>query len=236
MISSILAFVATTELMGEHTRIILTTIVGSTTIIVGFLQAMNGLCSYGTRGVMHEAVAIDLRDMRNNLRMLRNKLGFEEGSNLKTISNPPEEGKEFEQDTFEAIQNKFEQSLSGCKSIVPLELSEAFDGTYSTSGTLFFSIKNAKHNENVYGAGFPISVFSIRLTDILVKEISGYPLFPLILPDGHKRVEKTFKFFERKTKIMLTFMKINSNDYAVLSFGRMKIKLSKGIRRFSLIL
>jgi len=202
MISGILAFVATTDLVTEdRTVTMLTTIVGSTAIIVGFLQAMNGLCSYKARGVMHEAVAIDLRDMRNSMRMLRTKLGFGEIYDLNTDDkgtiNPAGGGNEseyYEQDTFESIQSKFEQCLFGCKSAVPLELNEAFDGLASVC-KMMCSTKNLKYRQDRYGDKFPGHCFQIRFYDILAAQISSHPLFPLIVPDSKKALEKATEIY-----------------------------------------
>ena len=134
MISSILAFLATTKLFDVRATIIINTIVGSTSGVVVFLQTMSGICAYGTRGAMHEAVAIDLRDLRDDLVLLRCKLGLEDYmQNIKQdVCDESDEEDEYEYDrSFESIQNRFQQSLSGCKSNVPMELSEAFHGVKS---------------------------------------------------------------------------------------------------------
>jgi hypothetical protein len=132
MISSILAFVATSELFDVRATIIINTIVGSTSGVVVFLQTMCGICAYGTRCAMHEAVAIDLRDLRDDLVLLRCKLGLEDYTqNIKQdVCDESDEEDEYDH-SFESIQNRFQQSLSGCKSNVPMELSEAFHGVKS---------------------------------------------------------------------------------------------------------
>jgi hypothetical protein len=58
MLSSILAFMATSKLFDEKTKIIINTIVGSTSAIVVFLQTMSGVCNYGTRAAMHDSVSL----------------------------------------------------------------------------------------------------------------------------------------------------------------------------------
>jgi hypothetical protein len=58
MLSSILAFMATSKLFDEKTKIIINTIVGCTSAIVVFLQTMSGVCDYGTRAAMHDSVSL----------------------------------------------------------------------------------------------------------------------------------------------------------------------------------
>lgn len=196
MISSILAFIATTELVEARLKIILTTIVGSTTIVVGFLQAMNGLCAYGTRAVMHQAVALDLRDMRNNLRLLRCKLGYIETHHKGKASEirDPELGEDEEdryQGTFESIQDKFEQSLFGCKSPIPVGISEAFDGLHSSRYTTG-SLLNFEHQVNVYGTYYRWERLAFKQFDILGTQIIDYPFFPFFLPRASDTLRKSF--------------------------------------------
>jgi len=93
MISNILAFVATTDLINERTKIILNTIVGSTSGIVVFLQTMSGICDYGTRGAMHNGAAIDLGDLRDDLVLSGFKLGLTEVHREKTNLAGEEEDK-----------------------------------------------------------------------------------------------------------------------------------------------
>ena len=55
MIPSSLAFMAATDLIDENMKLILNTVVGSTSAFIVFLQVMSGICSYRTRGAMHKS-------------------------------------------------------------------------------------------------------------------------------------------------------------------------------------
>ena len=78
MIASILAFVASSSLIEERTKDIIATIVGSTSGVVVFLQTMAGVCNYGTRAAMHASAAIDLRDLRDEIVLIKFKVKKEE--------------------------------------------------------------------------------------------------------------------------------------------------------------
>eukprot|EP00533_Pseudo-nitzschia_delicatissima_P012241 CAMPEP_0197264096 /NCGR_PEP_ID=MMETSP1432-20130617/1593_1 /TAXON_ID=44447 /ORGANISM="Pseudo-nitzschia delicatissima, Strain UNC1205" /LENGTH=311 /DNA_ID=CAMNT_0042728705 /DNA_START=141 /DNA_END=1076 /DNA_ORIENTATION=+ len=205
MFSSIVAFVATTELnIEDRTKVILTTIVGVTTIAVGFLQAMNSLCSYGTRAVMHQSVALDLRDRKSNLRILRIKLGYigQQMSRSRDVNNFA--GEEMDEDeysdgTFESIRDKFEQSLIGCKSPIPVEIDEAFSGFEASlhgAGT----IMNDKVFIDLYGPKFPFEILFFKQDDIVAKQIMDYPLFPFSLPRASQVVKNSRELLRTELK------------------------------------
>ena len=202
MFSSILAFVATTELIENRMKIILTTIVGATTTFVGFLQAMNSLCSYGTRAIMHQSVIIDLRDQKNHLRMLRIKLGYVEAglvSSEDTFVDEEDGDDEYNEGTFESIQDKFEQSLSGCKSTIPVEISEAFFG-FETSLSGIWTMASFKIFVDHYGPKYPWEMLGLIPDDIVAKEIMDYPLFPFRLPSPSKVVKNSRERFRKQYK------------------------------------
>jgi hypothetical protein len=196
MISSILAFVATTELIDETPKIILNTFVGSTSGIVVFLQTMSGICNYGIRGAMHEGVAIDLRDLRDDLVLIGFKLGFtEDQQGSKNPSATPTGEEEEDSDelntSFESIQSRFQQILSGCKSNVPMELMESFHGIKSN---LMVGGSKATHEyfADIYGDPNTIDQkLEFKVYDILASEILEDRFFPLYLPDSKRIVEET---------------------------------------------
>ena len=202
--TSIFALLAAAELVSvsAENKKILTVTAGIVPLFVIFFQGLNSYCSYKTKGAMHESVALDLRDMRNNLRMLRTKLGFVEIYDLNTdattnLAGEGNESEDYEQDTFESIQVKFEQSLSGCKSTIPIELNEAFDNLYHLGALMFLSKANMKHHADIYGPSFPSALIFIALDNILVTQISSYSLFPLCIPDGKTVSEKTMKIYHK---------------------------------------
>ncbi len=201
MVSSILAFVATTELVENRMKIILTTVVGGTTIFVGFLQAMNSLCSYGTRAIMHQSVIIDLRDQKNHLRMLRVKLGYVEAGQIPAEDTfvDEEDEDEYNEGTFESIEDRFEQSLSGCKSTIPVEIGEAFFGLETSlygTGTM----SSRKIYLDHYGPKYPWEMLGFKPDDIVHKEIMDYPLFPFFLPSPSKVVKNSRERFRKELK------------------------------------
>ncbi len=185
MLASILAFIASSSLLNEVTKDIIATIVGSTSGIVVFLQTMSGVCNYGTRAAMHASAAIDLRDLRDEIVLIKFKVKKEEldAAQLKQTSRrsfvttttsfamkaddndesssddesnedtkkaiEEEEKQEQEHDnTFGRIQQRYRQSLSGCKSNVPMDLSEAFHGMHSNL-LVSESIDNAIYMRNI---------------------------------------------------------------------------------------
>ncbi len=97
---------------------------------------------------------------------------------------------EYAEGTFESIQDKFEQSLSGCKSTIPVEISEAFDGVRST---LWISntFSNAKLFGEVYGPRLIYEMLFFKVYDIVAGEIIDYPLFPFALPQASQTIKKT---------------------------------------------
>jgi len=213
LLASILAFVATSELINEKAKVIISTIVGSISGVVVFLQTMNGVCNYGTRAAMHDSTAIDLRDLRDDLVLLRYKLEQMEGDNKKKVhgddgddddddgddsndsSDDDDDGSNG--DTFEAIQTRFRQNLTGCKSTVPIGLSEAFQGLDSNL-MVATSKKNVIHLYEIYGHPYYDEFIYFKAYDILAGEISNSFSFPIILPNSNKVVSATMKRLQER--------------------------------------
>jgi len=206
MLSGILAFVATSDLLDEKIKVIMNTIVGSTSGIVVFLQTMSGVCAYGTRAAMHDSAAIDLRDLRDDLVLLKQKLCQIDANKKKemvcfnktgaTINDDDDDddddsiNNEGNGDTFEEIQTRFRQCLSGCKSTVPMALSEAFHGLDSNL-MLAQSKDNVIHLYELYGHLYFDEFIYFKAYDILAGEILNSRYFPLQLPNSKKVVLTT---------------------------------------------
>jgi len=196
-VSSILAFVATLELFTSQQKTIINTIVGSTSGVVVFLQTMSGICNYGSRADMHQSAAIDLRDLRDDLHLLKQKLKQIEMDNKKKKAHAEANGEVHDEDqddehgdSFEEIQSRFRQSLSACKSNVPMGLTEAFGGIDSNL-LLARSKENNSYMTSIYGEVEFDAFIQSKAYDILSGEILHYKRFPFSLPRSKDVVQKT---------------------------------------------
>jgi hypothetical protein len=138
MLGGILAFLTTSDLFNDETNTIIATIVGSIAVGSVFIQTLEGSCKYGIRASMHSGTAIDLRDLRGDLKLLMVKLkatGEKDIANRKNNSNnnttsiikDTEVNEGDKTNTFESIEMRYRQSAQGCKSFVELSISEAFE-------------------------------------------------------------------------------------------------------------
>jgi len=213
MIAGILAFVATTDIPDEQQTIKINVIVGSTSAIVVFLQTMSGVCEYGTRGAMHNGLAIDLRDLRDGTFLLRDKISANMTSTNQEVDHNDENDKE-----FETFQSRFQQSLSGCKSNVPLKLGEAFHSVTSSSA-MAMSKANIDWIGDIYDSesdtkagNYLRTDIKTTLYDILAAEILDHLFFPIFPPNPKKIAEKAMK---RHRKVIMTYSSFyadGSND------------------------
>lgn len=195
-VSSILAFIGTSEFLTSKQKVIINTIVGSTSGVVVFLQTMGGICNYGSRADMHQSAAIDLRDLRDDLHLLKQKLKQIEINNkqrkilAKAHGEEHEDSHEKHGETFETISSRFRQSLSACKSNVPMGLTEAFSGIDSNL-LLARSRENDDYMKSIYGEIEFDSFIQSKAYDILAGEILNSYHFPLVLPNSKDMVRKT---------------------------------------------
>ena len=183
MISSVLAFMATSELFSETTKVYMNTVVGATSGVVVFLQTMSGLCLYGSRAAMHNAAAISLRNLRDDLIMIKVGSAFEaqqrqrmqlankvqrkhcnSEDNYYDVSddNDWDDDKDDDTDTdtnnnngdtFSDMRIRFKQCQAGLQSVVPMAISDAFHTVDS-----YMMLNQTQHNFEVlvkkYGACF----------------------------------------------------------------------------------
>jgi len=231
MLASILAFIASSALIPEITKDILATIVGSTSGIVVFLQTMSGVCNYGTRAAMHASAAIDLRDLRDHIVLIKFKVkkeaeqgivashyqhstrrgsfltaamtagGNDNGDSSSDDEEDDEEAKKVKEEeekqeqehdnTFARIQQRYRQSLSGCKSNIPMGLSEAFHGLHSNL-LVSESMDNTMYMRNIYGPKTNSkNIIHFKAFDILASEILNDSWYPLLLPNSQKVIDKS---------------------------------------------
>lgn len=204
MFSSLLAFLATTELYDERSKITITTIVGTTSIFVGFLQSMSSLARYESRALQHDTVAMDLREHRNNLRMMRYKLGFIENSpgtvaGLQHYADEEDDTEEYEEGTFESIKDRYQQTLSGCKSPLPIQISEAFNGFESSLSTTMVQSAHERFASQ-YGPEFSYEPMFLKQYDVVAGKIMSYPLFPAKLPYPDRTIKKSLEVYRKTFK------------------------------------
>jgi len=214
MIVSILGFTAATTLPSDMGKVRLNLAVGSFGAVVVFLQTMSGICEYGTRAAMHGGLAIDLRDLLDATILLKSKLGMNEISN--TINPACKEDYQDYGDDFEAIESRFRQSLSGCKSNVPLKLSEAFHSIKSEMA-MMSSKANLKRWNDVYGLEGEAAIqflmmMESKLDDILAAEILDYNYFPILLPNAKEVTKKSINRWRTVMTTSHTFFVDGSND------------------------
>jgi len=207
MMASIGAFAASSDLLTPISKVWLNLAVGSISAMVVFLQTMNGVCGFGERAGQHQNLAIDLRDLRDDIALLKLKLqkvkadkekakaqhgdGYSYTTDSDDDSNSDEdEDEEVNKDNFESIQQRYQQSLAGCKSNCPMELSEAFRGLNSHL-MVTKSLDNNLYMTQVYGHSKHENLLYLKAYDLLSAEILTYYFFPLILPNPKSMVKQT---------------------------------------------
>ena len=158
------------------------TVVGATSGVVVFLQTMSGLCLYGSRAAMHDATAISLRNLRDDLIMIKVGSAFEaqqrhrmklankvqrkhcnseddfyDDSNDTAWDDDNDDDTDTDTknngDTFSDMRIRFKQCQMGLQSVVPMQISDAFHSVDSN-----IMIQQTQHNFEVfvkmYGAMF----------------------------------------------------------------------------------
>jgi len=131
MTCTILAFLAGSDIFDGNNQKLFATVAGCTSGIVVFLQTMSGYCGYDLKASMHDGTAIDLRDLNDDLSLMQSKLMRTEALKRKEEddgirSSQQQKSLNDEHDTFEYLQSRYRHALQGCKSIVPIQISEAF--------------------------------------------------------------------------------------------------------------
>jgi len=205
MLVSIFAFLGTSDVIPENFKVVLNTIVGSTSGVIIFLQTMSGVCTYGTRAAMHESASRDLRDLRDDLILLKYKLKIIENleddlqDQAKVNGEDPKEVYRDEEESFSSYKQRFQQSTQGCKSNLPLELSEAFDGLRS-SLLMSRSIENDDYMKEKYGNEIYDDVVHFKAFDILASVIMSTWVFPAFIPESEHMVSITMASLQKKLR------------------------------------
>jgi hypothetical protein len=221
MLGGILAFLTTSDLFNDETNTIIATIVGSIAVGSVFIQTLEGSCKYGIRASMHGGTAIDLRDLRGDLKLLMVKLkaaGEKDIANRKndnnknnnntnnsnSISNNSTSIKDTEvneggkTNTFESIEMRYRQSSQGCKSFVELSISEAFELLH-TELMVTLNKNSMQHFEDI-GVSDWYSNMYLGACDRLCAGITSYRCWPLFVPNSTRVVSNTMKLIQRDWK------------------------------------
>ena len=192
MVSGILAFVSTTDLLDndEVAKSTLSIIVGSLSFVVVFLQTLSTQCKYGARAEMHHATTIDLRDLRENLANLISKsrvLMYHKEEGSSTTEDDGED--QTVEEIFDGIQKEYSQCLKSCKSTVPIQIDDAF---HLMNSSLISTLSESGHRNlrNVYGSDYNNVLFFKAYND-LSSRFSCSRYWPLFLPNPTGAVDAT---------------------------------------------
>lgn len=240
-LSSTLAFSASSTIFSEHAEAI-NLFVGSLSALVVLIQTISGFKNYGVRADRHRNVAVQLRDLADDIALMKFKLNMVEEQNKqhqsslnkwaeekafkdqnaasptgkrtsisafslnwdqlhenKEKSDSDDDEAEENENTFDSIQKRYQQSLSGCSSNVPLELSEAFHGLASNL-EIAETKENIERLHDVYGHIHYRSALLAKAYDIMAGEILNDPLFPAWMPDSKKMVKQSMKVLKERLK------------------------------------
>lgn len=205
--STLLAFGGSLIDIGIDTNIL----AGGSSALVVMLQTMNKVCNFGSRSDMHYSTAIDMRDFRGDLILTKHKLIFKERQDKKEASEDftiatdmmgnesddsdsydHKKGKKKKDPTFSMIQSRYLQILTGCKSYVPIEVSEAFNELDSALmlaqskenfGLLDTIMTDVDVDDFIYSQAY----------EILAGEIVRYRYYPLLFPDSSTVVKQAME-------------------------------------------
>ena len=235
-LSSTLAFSASSSIFSQHSESI-NLFVGSLSALVVLIQTISGFKNYGVRADRHRNVAVQLRDLADDIALMKFKLNmveeereqlqssllrsaveraatptgqrrgststfslnWDEHPDNKKKSDSDDDEAESNENTFDSIQKRYQQSLSGCSSNVPLELSEAFHGL-ATNLEIAETKENIERLHDVYGHIHYRSALMAKAYAILVGEILNDPLFPAWMPDSKRMVKQSMKVLKERLR------------------------------------
>ena len=228
--SSVLAFSSSAAIFTQWQDII-SLVVGFNSAFVVLLQTVSGIRNHGMRADRHRGVAIQLRDLRDDIVLMRFKLNSVEletkqkhetlrnNQKHETLRNNNEHvdighwddsqerhehkndgnADAAESETFDSIQKRYQQCLSGCTSNVPIELSECFHGLASNL-EIAETKENVKRMHKIYGHLNYHSLITCKAYDILAGEILNRWNFPLALPNSKEVVRTTMHMLKERLR------------------------------------
>ena len=224
-IASVLAFVASSEKLEEHAQSI-NLFVGSISAAVVLFQTISGIRQYGVKADRHQNVAVQLRDLRDDLIITKFKLNEVQNDteNKRTVYfenvgvvqessggsggygdvDSDAETDPNANDTFQDVQKRYQTCLSGCTSVVPIKITEAFHGV-RTNLEVAETRNNIKYLHNLYGNFDYNNQLKSKAYDILAGEIINNPLFPMRIPNSKVMVDRTMIILKNRLKEQANF-------------------------------
>lgn len=173
MASGILAFLSTSEAVDAERRVALATVVGCLSLVAVFLQTINDQLKYGSRAEMHRSAVLDLKRITDELDFMQiDRIG---GSARKKVSVA----------TYHGL---FSQVQQGCKSMLPLRVSQAFNAI----DTRIMIQLPSNRDVGLEGTIRTNEVYII-LWNELYCAIAAYWLFPLALPDPDRTIARVLE-------------------------------------------
>lgn len=201
-ISSVLAFAGSARMFKPYAEYI-SLIVGTLSACVVLIQTVGGVKTFDLRADRHKTAAVQLRDLRDDLVLIKMKL--KEIGRLKNEHHPSEHSHFEDHDlTFEAIQKKYMQCLGSCNSNAPLRIVEAFRGV-ETNIELQESSSNMAIVDEIYGELDHKTMMKAKAYDILTGEIINTRMFPAKLPNSKDMIERTMDKLKLHLKENKTF-------------------------------
>lgn len=190
MASGILAFLATANLFDDRTNQLLNVYVGTFAFIVVFLQTPDQQLKFDTRADMHEAAAIELRDLRDELQNIIIRSGVMMRDRSGIAGGDDEEEESLKQMCMD-IQQKYGQCLKSCKSTVPMPINNAFD---ELDTRLDVSLTYSGHKKlcDRFGENYHNKLFFQAYNNLNQQFTSTY-LWPLRLPNAEEAVNNVMK-------------------------------------------
>jgi len=227
-IASVLAFAASSEMLKEYAQYI-NLFVGSISAAVVLFQTISGIRQYGVKADRHQNVAVQLRDLRDDLIITKFKLNEVQNDteNRRTVCfenvgvvqesssgsggghgggdvDSDAESDPNANDTFQDVQKRYQTCLSGCTSVVPIRITEAFHGV-RTNLEVAETRNNIKYLHNLYGNFDYNNQLKSKAYDILAGEIINNPLFPMRIPNSKVMVDRTMIILKNRLKEQANF-------------------------------
>jgi len=221
-LATLLSWVIALPFLSTAQKILLNFGIGLTATLATFLHTMGVFCSYGDRAVLHDRALHQLEELREDLARLReNQEDFlGDDDNDKDDNKKDDEGEEIL--TFESFRLRFRYGAVKCKSSVPMQVVDAFDGlrsTLLTTTTNRYETRqkmewndegedNSKVDETRSEPSKGMSKEDIRIHNnkmiyfeacqILARQIRQYRAFPGHLPNGDRMLTATMKRLGQK--------------------------------------
>lgn len=167
MLSGILAFLSTSEVVSSRLRFYLATAVGCLALVATFLQTVSDQLKLDSRAAMHRSAVLDLKRICDDLEFL-------------VIARLESDAPRAELGEYKKLYAQIQQ---GCKSMVPLRVSQAFrviDTRLILRMPSGNELEGAINNAMVYHL----------VWNELYCAISAYLLWPFGLPDPDRTVDR----------------------------------------------